>query len=75
MVKIIITGATGFCGQEVTRYCLSRSDITSIVVVSRRALPDELTRDARISVIIIEDFTSYPPELLKALDGAVACLW
>ena len=75
MVKIILTGATGFVGQEVTRYCLSRSDVTSIVVISRRALPEELTGDGKISVIILEDFTSYPPELLKALDGAVACLW
>jgi uncharacterized protein YbjT (DUF2867 family) len=75
MVKIILTGATGFVGQEVTRYLISRSDVSSIVVVSRRALPEELTRNGKISVIILEDFTSYPPELLVALDGAVACLW
>jgi uncharacterized protein YbjT (DUF2867 family) len=75
MVKVILTGATGFVGQAVTRYCLSRPDITSIVVISRRPLPKTLIENEKISVIIHENFMSYPDVVLKALEGAVACLW
>ncbi|KAI4172371.1 MAG: hypothetical protein LQ343_003630 [Gyalolechia ehrenbergii] len=40
-MKIILTGATGFIGGEVLRFALLHPSINSIVVLSRRQLPNQ----------------------------------
>lgn len=75
MTKIILTGATGLVGGAALRYYLSRPDVTSIVVITRAALEAELQNDPKVTVILHEDFESYPPDMLKKLEGAVACIW
>ncbi|KAI9825397.1 MAG: hypothetical protein M1832_001127 [Thelocarpon impressellum] len=87
-MKLILTGATGCIGQEVLRHCLKNPAVTSLVVLSRRALPDKaisehdeselktVTHDAsKLKTIILEDFSSYPDSVLLELAGADACIW
>ncbi|KAL2060307.1 hypothetical protein VTL71DRAFT_9702 [Oculimacula yallundae] len=74
-MKIILSGTTGFIGTEILNQALASAEITSIIVLSRKPLPEKYTSNPKLKVIIIEDFISYSPEVLKELDGAVGCIW
>ena len=75
-MKIILTGSTGFIGQEILSQCLAHPSITSIVALSRRDLP---ISNAKLTVkrIAEPDFASSfsTPELKSAIRGADACIW
>lgn len=74
-MKIILTGTTGFIGQEVLRRALTHPSITSIIVLSRRQLPSEAPTSPKLKVMIHEDFGIYPDSLLTECAGAAACIW
>ena len=74
-MKVILTGATGFIGSEALRQCLKSPSITSIVALSRRNLPEVVTNNPNLKVLMMKDFTSYPHTLLDELAGAEACIW
>ena len=74
-MKIVVTGATGFVGSGVLEICIEDSRITSIVALSCRELPVDLTSNEKLKVIIHQDFSQYPDELLHELRDARACLW
>lgn len=71
-MKIILTGSTGFIGQEVLLQCLSHPQITSLIVLSRRALP---VSDPKVKVVLLEDFTRIPEDVLEELKGSDGCIW
>ncbi|KAL5358594.1 hypothetical protein BJX96DRAFT_146836 [Aspergillus floccosus] len=72
-MKVILTGCTGFIGNEVLKQCLQNPSITSVVVLARRAL--DIRDHPKLTVHIIDNFLSYPEPLLKDLEGAQACIW
>ncbi|KAJ7116072.1 hypothetical protein C8R44DRAFT_628816 [Mycena epipterygia] len=74
-MKIILTGTTGFIGSEVLAQCVRNPATSSVIVLSRRPLPDTLTADPKVQVIVMKDFKVYPKEVLKRLEGADACIW
>jgi uncharacterized protein YbjT (DUF2867 family) len=75
-MKLIITGASGFIGGEVLSRALASPGITSVIALLRRPLTDSKhTSNPKLKVVINEDFTAYPPSVLKQLDGAQACIW
>ncbi|KAL2824312.1 hypothetical protein BDW59DRAFT_162650 [Aspergillus cavernicola] len=74
-MKIILTGTTGFVGTEVLLQCLASPSITSIIVLSRKQLPESLTNNPKVTVKILDDFLSYPDSLLQDLRGAEAVIW
>lgn len=74
-MKLILTGPTGFIGQEVLHQCLQYPGITSLIALSRRDLPDSATSNPKLKVVILNDFTSYPDTVLHELAGAEACIW
>jgi len=74
-MKVILTGATGFIGGEILQQALAHPSITSLVCITRKALPDSVSSNPKLQVIILSDFTSYPPEVLAKLKGAQACIW
>ncbi|KAL5314839.1 hypothetical protein ACEPPN_017488 [Leptodophora sp. 'Broadleaf-Isolate-01'] len=74
-MKVILTGSTGFIGSEILAQAIDRSFITSIICITRRALPESISSNPKVKVIILKDFTSYPPEVLSQLSGAEACIW
>jgi len=74
-MKVIVTGSTGLVGTALVRRCIKDDRITHALVLTRRALPEEVTKSDKITVIEHADFSTYPPELLKKLTGAEGCLW
>ena len=73
-MKVILTGSTGYIGNEVLAQCLNNPVITSIVALSRRELPDAAS-NAKMKVVIMEDFAVYPESVLEELDGADGSIW
>ncbi|RFU31488.1 hypothetical protein B7463_g4856, partial [Scytalidium lignicola] len=71
-MKVILTGSTGYIGNQVLLQCLANPSITSIIVLSRRDL--KIT-DPKLKVILHEDFTTYPSELKTQLADADACIY
>lgn len=74
-MKIILTGSTGGIGSEVLRQCLNSPKITSIIVLSRRDIPEDLSRNVKVKVIIMTDFSVYSSQVIEQLAGAEACIW
>ncbi|KAL2812169.1 hypothetical protein BJX63DRAFT_432797 [Aspergillus granulosus] len=73
-MKIILTGTTGFVGTEVLAQALSNEAITSLIVLSRKPLPESMTSNPKVTVKILKDFLSYPTPLLNELAGAEGTL-
>lgn len=78
-MKLIIVGATGFVGSEVLRQALKRSDITSIVAVTRRALPPSASENpassAKLIPVVVPDYDQYDQSAKDAFKGADGCIW
>jgi len=75
-MKVILAGVTGFVGGALVRQCIKDSRITSIIALSRRNLPSELTANSnKLKVLIQKDFLEYPDDVIDELAGAEACLW
>jgi hypothetical protein len=74
-MKVILTGVTGFIGSEVLTQCLHDPTITSIIALSRRRLPADITKDPKVSVMVMEDFTVYSEKVISKMEGADACIW
>ena len=74
-MKFIVTGCTGFIGSEVLSQCLRNPAITSIIALSRRKLPDALSMEPKLQVVVMKDFALYPNSVLNDISGADACIW
>ena len=78
-MKAILTGATGTIGGETLRQLLAHPDITSIVVLSRRELPESLTgKDAKVRTVIMKedkDWTAWSDNTRQAVEGADFAIW
>lgn len=74
-MKVILTGATGFIGGEVLLQALGHPSITSLICLTRKALPEAVTSNPKVKVINLDEFSSYPPEILSQLEGAESCIW
>ena len=71
-MKLILTGSTGFIGQEILLQCLSSPKITSVIVLSRRALH---IQDPKLKIVILEDFTDIPEHVMEELKGCEGVIW
>lgn len=74
-MKVIIAGATGTAGKEAVKHCLADDRVTSALILTRRALPDDIAKHAKTTIVIHEDFSSYPESVMEQLAGAEVCLW
>ncbi|ROW10545.1 hypothetical protein VMCG_01954 [Cytospora schulzeri] len=73
-MKVVIAGATGVIGQEALKQCIKHSSITSIIVLSRRQLPEPVT-SPKVKVVVLDDFLRHSPSTLAEIQGADACIW
>ena len=75
-MKLIIAGATGFCGSEVVKQSLRNPKITSVVTLSRKPVEAPEGPDAsKLKSVIIEDYGSYSEEVKSHFADAGACIW
>jgi NAD dependent epimerase/dehydratase family enzyme len=74
-MKIVLSGCTGFIGGEVLAQCRCKASITSIVVLTRRELSEEISNDPKVVPVIIEDFLNYSDEVKGKMAGASAAIW
>ncbi|KAF2014087.1 NAD(P)-binding protein [Aaosphaeria arxii CBS 175.79] len=80
-MKLVVTGATGFVGQEVIRLALQNKSITSVVALARKEVPvpNHTASEAdtsKLKSIILEDWGQpYPEQVLEQLKGVNACVW
>jgi nucleoside-diphosphate-sugar epimerase len=71
-MKIILFGSTGYIGRAVLEQCLSSSLITSVVSISRR---DPGITHLKLSIILHNDFSTYPDHILEEMQTADACIY
>lgn len=71
-MKLIITGATGRVGGGALQNALNNSNVTSVVVLSRR---DIGIQHPKLRTVIKKDYLKYTAEELEQLKGAEACIW
>lgn len=79
-MKLVITGATGFCARETIRQSLSNPKITTVVALARRPVevPQNLGPEAdtsKLKSVVLQDFGTYSEDVKKQLEGADACIW
>jgi uncharacterized protein YbjT (DUF2867 family) len=74
-MKLILTGTTGFIGQEVLTQALAHPSITSIIALTRKPIPATFTSHPKVKNVLIDDFETYTPSVLEQLKGADACIW
>lgn len=73
MSHILLTGATGRVGAGILALALQSPTISHITILSRR--PVRLAEQSpKATVILHEDFSSYPAELLQG-KGITGCIW
>lgn len=74
MSHILLTGATGRVGAGILALALQSPTISHITILSRR--PVRLAEQSpKATVILHEDFSSYPPDLVSKLSGITGCIW
>lgn len=73
-MKVIVTGATGFVGAAVVKRCITDSRISEIVVLSRKAIAESLSKSAKVEVNLHDDFSNYPASLIDRLGDAQGCI-
>ncbi|KAF5983212.1 nucleoside-diphosphate-sugar epimerase [Fusarium coicis] len=71
-MKLIVVGATGYIGAGILRQALARSEVTSIVAVTRRPLKQTATK---LQNVIVSDYGIYSSAAKEAFAGAGACIW
>ncbi|KAK0624798.1 hypothetical protein B0T17DRAFT_507840 [Bombardia bombarda] len=74
-MKVIVTGATGLVGSALVRQCIANQAITHVFILSRKPLPESTTSNPKVTLIIHNNFATYPSALLDQLAGAEGCLW
>lgn len=71
-MKLILTGASGFIGSEVLHQTLQDPAIDSVIALTRRPLKVD---HPKLKVLIVEDFTDIPKDVLAVCAEASACIW
>ncbi|KAF5019979.1 hypothetical protein F66182_8010 [Fusarium sp. NRRL 66182] len=74
-MKVVVTGATGFLGNEIVRQCLSDPRIKRVVILTRKAVSMDIESHPKADVVMVQDFMTLSDQVLGQLQGASACLW
>lgn len=73
-LKIVVSGVTGRIGAHVLHHALQNPLVSRVIAISRRPPPGTETH-AKLEVVLLEDFTKYPDDVLAKLSGADGCIW
>jgi uncharacterized protein YbjT (DUF2867 family) len=72
-MKLILTGATGMVGEGVLHECIQRTDVSQILILSRK--PSGIT-DPKVKELLVNDFYNLSgiENQLVSYDGCLFCL-
>ncbi|KAI4624664.1 hypothetical protein J4E83_004340 [Alternaria metachromatica] len=73
-LKIVVSGVTGRIGAHVLHHALQNPLVSRVIAISRRP-PPGIEMHAKLEVVLLEDFTKYPDDVLAKLSGADGCIW
>lgn len=71
-MRVVITGSTGYIGQNVLSQCLLSPMITSVISISRRR---PKVSHKKLEIILHDDFSQYPSNILSKMQDAQACIY
>ncbi|KAL7794387.1 hypothetical protein V8C37DRAFT_401410 [Trichoderma ceciliae] len=74
-MKVLIAGVTGNAGQEIVNHCFADERITKVIILTRKAVPIDVESHPKAEVVMHHDFSQYPEEMMRRLEGAQVCLW
>ncbi|KAF2720550.1 hypothetical protein K431DRAFT_285664 [Polychaeton citri CBS 116435] len=76
-MKVVLTGSTGFVGNEVLEQCIQHSYITHVYCVTRHQIDFKYAKHPKVTQIIHESFDSWPDHILNKLSsaGVEGCIW
>lgn len=76
-MRLILCGATGFIGNQVLEDCIAHNYITHIYCLTRHQLERRYATHAKVTQIILDDFSSIPPYILDKLAAyqPEGCIW
>lgn len=74
-MKVLVVGGTGMVGGEELTQCLAHPSITKVVAFVRRDLPDHVSNHHKLDTVLIEDFATWPEDVLMAHSDAAAMIW
>ena len=74
-MKILVVGATGMIGNEVTRQLLAHPSISKVVAFVRRDLPADMSSQSKLELVKIKDFAAWPEHVLQMHADAAAMVW
>ena len=76
-MKILLTGATGFIGNEILEQCIAHNYVSHVYCLTRTQLDRKYATHKKVTQIIHEDFSQYPEYLLAKLVSykIEGCIW
>ncbi|KAF2670417.1 hypothetical protein BT63DRAFT_439460 [Microthyrium microscopicum] len=74
-MKVLITGATGLIGGGALNQALLRPEINSIIALSRKDLPANISSHHKVKTFIIKDFSKWESGILEEIKNADAMIW
>lgn len=74
-MKVLVFGATGNAGKEIVNHCFADERITKVVIFTRKAVPIDIESHPKAEVVMHQDFSQYPEDMMRRLEGAEVCLW
>jgi nucleoside-diphosphate-sugar epimerase len=72
IMRVVLTGATGFIGAATLRHLVDRPDVTKVTCLVRRPVPVD---SDKVESLVLDDFMVYDSELVARLAGHDACIW
>ena len=77
MVKIVLTGATGFIGSEILEQCLTNRSIQHIYCLTCRALDEKYSTHPKVTQVQHDNFDDLPDHLFERFRGwgVGGCIW
>ncbi|KAM0451207.1 hypothetical protein ACHAPV_010053 [Trichoderma viride] len=74
-MKVIVAGVTGHAGSEIVNHCFADERITKVIILTRKSVAIDVESHPKAEVVLHQDFSQYPEEMMRRFEGAEICLW
>ncbi|KAH6609844.1 hypothetical protein Trco_003190 [Trichoderma cornu-damae] len=74
-MKVIVAGVTGNAGGEIVSHCFADERVAKVIILTRKAVPIDIESHPKAEVVMHQDFSQYPEDMMRRFEGAEICLW